>query len=55
MSATLRRLFQMVGLIVLPIGLSYGLIKNNIRVEVQLLAIGGFLFLLGWILTRKAQ
>jgi len=55
MSATLGRLFQLIGLIVLPIGLSYGLIKDNIRVEVQLLAIGGFLFVLGWILARKTN
>ena len=53
MSALLGRLFQLIGLIVLPIGLSYGLLKDNIRVEVQLLALGGFLFVLGWILARK--
>jgi hypothetical protein len=53
MSATLGRLLQMIGMILLPIGLSYGLLKDNIRVEVQLLFIGGFLFLLGWILARK--
>jgi hypothetical protein len=53
MTAIVGRMLQLIGLIVLPIGLSYGLIKDNIRVEVQLLAIGGFLFLLGWILSRR--
>ncbi|HJQ37031.1 MAG TPA: hypothetical protein VKB93_07825 [Thermoanaerobaculia bacterium] len=53
MSANLGRLMQMIGMILLPIGLSYGLLKDNIRVEVQLLALGGFLFVLGWILSRK--
>ena len=53
MSATLGRLFQLIGMILLPIGLSYGLLQDNIRVEVQLLALGGFLFVLGWILSRK--
>jgi len=53
MSATLGRLFQLIGMILLPIGLSYGLLKDDIRVEVQLLFLGGFLFLLGWILSRK--
>jgi hypothetical protein len=53
MSATLGRLFQLIGMILLPIGLSYGLLKDNIRVEVQLLALGGFLFVLGWILSRR--
>jgi hypothetical protein len=53
MTTTIGRLLQVIGLIVLPIGLSYGLLKGNIRLEVQLLALGGFLFLLGWILTRE--
>ncbi len=53
MSASLGRLMQMIGMILLPIGLSYGLLKDNIRVEVQLLAVGGFLFVLGWILARR--
>jgi len=44
---------QMIGMILLPIGLSYGLLKDNIRMEVQLLAVGGFLFVLGWILSRR--
>jgi hypothetical protein len=55
MSATLGRLFQLIGMILLPIGLSYGLLKDDIRVEVQLLALGGFLFVLGWILSRRAS
>ena len=53
MSATIGRLMQLVGMILLPIGLSYGLLKDNIRIEVQLLALGGFLFVLGWILAKK--
>ncbi len=53
MSATIGRLLQVSGMIILPIGLSYGLLKGDIRVEVQLLALGGFLYVLGWILARK--
>ena len=49
------RLLQLSGLIVLPIGLSYGLLKGEIQTEVQLLALGGFLFVLGWILTRDRR
>ena len=55
MSILVGRLLQLVGLIVLPIGLSYGLVKGEIRTEVQLLALGGFLFVLGWILSRKSS
>jgi len=49
------RLLQLVGLIVLPIGLSYGLLRDDIRTEVRLLAVGGFLFVLGWILSRERK
>ena len=55
MSILVGRLLQLVGLIVLPIGLSYGLVKGEIRTEVQLLALGGFLFVLGWILSRRSS
>lgn len=55
MSAALGRLMQLAGLIVLPIGLSYGLLRDDIKTEVRLLAIGGFLFLLGWILSRERK
>ncbi len=55
MSAVLGRLFQLVGMIVLPIGLSYGLLRDDIKTEVRLLAIGGFLFVLGWILSKERK
>jgi hypothetical protein len=55
MSATVGRLLQLAGMIILPIGLSYGLLKGDIRLEVKLLALGGFLFVLGWILARKQE
>jgi hypothetical protein len=48
------RLLQVAGMILLPIGLSFGLMKDEVQIEVRLLAIGGFLFLLGWILAKKA-
>lgn len=53
MSATIGRLLQLSGMIVLPIGLMYGLMRGDIKLEVRLLAIGGFLFVLGWILSRE--
>ncbi len=55
MAALIGRLLQIVGMIVLPLGLSYGLLKDDIRTEVQLLALGGFLFVLGWILSRERK
>jgi hypothetical protein len=53
MNVLIGRLLQLAGLIILPIGLSYGLVYGEIRTEVKLLAVGGFLFVLGWILSRE--
>jgi hypothetical protein len=49
----LGRTLQFAGMVLLPVGLSIGLFANDVRTEVKLLFIGGFLFLLGRILTRK--
>lgn len=53
MSVLVGRLLQLAGMIILPIGLMYGLVLGEIRTEVKLLALGGFLYVLGWILARK--
>lgn len=55
MTALLGRWLQVAGMIVLPIGLMYGLVRDDLRTEVRLLAIGGFVFLLGWILSRDKR
>jgi hypothetical protein len=52
-SVLIGRLLQLSGMIILPIGLMYGFGRGEIRTEVKLLAIGGFLFVLGWILARE--
>jgi hypothetical protein len=55
MSPTIGRLLQLIAMVVLPIGLLYGLVRGEIRTEVQLLALGGFLYVLGWILARERR
>ena len=55
MASLIGRLLQLTGMILLPIGLSYGLLRDDIKTEVRLLAIGGFLFVLGWILSRERR
>ena len=55
MSVLIGRLLQVAAMLILPIGLMYGLVRGEIRTEVQLLAVGGFCFVLGWILARKNQ
>lgn len=55
MSATVGRLLQLVGMIILPVGLFIGLSRNDVRMEVRLLFIGGLVYLFGWILARKVE
>jgi hypothetical protein len=52
-SAILGRLFQLIGMIILPIGLLTGLLKDNVNMEVRLLFIGGAIFVIGWLLAKK--
>jgi hypothetical protein len=47
------RALQFVALLLLPFGLGAGLFGNNIPLEIRLLAIGGTLFVLGWLLTKS--
>jgi len=54
MSAMIGRLFQLIGMIILPIGLLTGLLKDNVNMEVRLLFIGGAIFLIGWLLAKKS-
>jgi hypothetical protein len=53
MTATVGRLLQIAGLILLPIGFSYGMFHDNVQMEVRLLFIGGAVFVIGWLLARK--
>jgi hypothetical protein len=53
MSVLIGRLLQVAGMIILPIGLIYGLAYEEVRTEVKLLAIGGALYVIGWLLAKK--
>ena len=53
MTATIGRLLQIAALIVLPIGFSYGMFHDNVQLEVRLLFIGGALFVIGWLLSKR--
>ena len=44
MNAFFGRLFMLAGLIILPIGLSYGLAKDDLRMEEKLLLLGAAFF-----------
>lgn len=53
MGTLFGRLFQLIGMIILPIGLLVGMVQNNVALEVRLLFIGGGFFLVGWLMARK--
>jgi len=55
MNVLFGRLFQLIGMILLPIGLMYGLVKDEITVEVRLLFIGGAFFVAGWLMARQRR
>jgi len=44
---------QLIGMAMLPVALYVGLIRDDVRKEVMLLAIGGAVFFLGWTLGQK--
>jgi hypothetical protein len=54
-SAILGRFLQLIGMIILPIGLLTGLLKDNVNMEVRLLFIGGAIFLIGWLMAKKTS
>lgn len=46
---------MLIGLIILPIGLSIGLFRDDVRLEVRLLFVGGAFFLVGWLMARQRR
>jgi hypothetical protein len=52
MSVLLGRFFQLIGMIILPIGLFIGLFRDDVKMEVRLLFIGGAFFVVGWLMAR---
>ena len=55
MAAYFGRFFQLVGLVILPAGLLFGLAGGNIALEVRLLFIGAGFFLAGWLLAKRTE
>ena len=55
MGVLFGRFFQIVGMIILPIGLLMGLVRDNLTLEVRLLFIGGAFFLVGWLMARQRR
>jgi hypothetical protein len=55
MSFWFGRILQILAMIILPVGLLIGTVRGDIRLEVKLLAIGGAVFVIGWLLTRGPE
>jgi len=53
MTPLFGRFFQMVGMVILPIGLMMGLFRDDVALEVRLLFIGGAFFIVGWLMARQ--
>lgn len=53
MRVLIGRMLQLCAMILLPIGLLYGLGLGDIATEVRLLAGGGAMFVIGWLLARE--
>lgn len=53
MKDSIGRLLQIVGMVLLPVGFSYGIFRDDVRMEVRLLAVGGALFLIGRALRHR--
>jgi len=48
----LGRGLQLVGLMLVGLGLAVGLLRNNLRYEERMFFAGGGVFLAGWLLVR---
>jgi hypothetical protein len=53
MAVLIGRVCQLVGMAILPIGLYIGMFRGDVRTEVKLLAIGGCVYLIGWLLAKR--
>ena len=53
--AQIGRALQYIALLILPFGLGAGLFRDNINLEVKLLWIGAAVFVIGWLLSKKAK
>jgi len=53
MTALAGRLFQMIGLLLLPIGLSIGVFRDDGQLEVRLMFLGAAFFVVGWLMARR--
>lgn len=53
MNAIIGRLLMLAGLIILPIGFSYGMFHDDLGMEVRLLGVGGACFVVGFIVAKR--
>ncbi|HKO02301.1 MAG TPA: hypothetical protein VJ032_11430 [Thermoanaerobaculia bacterium] len=52
MTGLFGRLFMLAGMLLLPIGLSIGMFRDDVKLEVRLLFIGGAFFVIGWLMAK---
>lgn len=52
MKFALGRAFQLVGIVLVGVGLAVGLLRDDLRYEERMFLAGGGVFLAGWLLVR---
>ena len=55
MSLLIGRFLQLIGLLILPVALMLGVFQDKVRLEVQLLFLGGVIFTIGWLLGKRSE
>ena len=55
MNALAGRLCMLAGMIILPIGFSIGMFRDDSKTEVRLLFIGAALFFVGWLMAKSQR
>ena len=55
MKIWVAKLLELIGLVIVPCGLLYGIQYNLMRFELGAFGVGGVIFLMGWLLERKMR
>ena len=55
MRFALGRAFQLVGIVLVGVGLAVGLVRDDLRYEERMFFAGGGVFFAGWLLVRPTR
>jgi hypothetical protein len=55
MRFAIGRAFQLVGIVLVGLGLAVGLLRDDLRYEERMFFAGGGVFIVGWLLVRPTR